>query len=40
MDGRKTGIRVEAVIGDTQREGCLLSLKEDRRGGGETEGDG
>ena len=38
MDGRKTGIRVEAVIGDTQREGCLLSLKED--GGGETEGDG
>lgn len=25
------GIRMEAVIGDSQQEGCLLSLKEDRR---------
>lgn len=30
-DGRKRGIRMEAVIGDTQQEGCLLSLKEEKR---------
>lgn len=29
--GKKREIRVEAVIGDTQQEGCLLSLKEDKR---------
>lgn len=34
---------MEAVIGDTQQGGCLLSLKEEkeekRDGGGEMEGD-
>lgn len=34
-DGRKRGIRMEAVIGDTQQGGCLLSLKEDKREMGE-----
>lgn len=28
---KKGGIRTKAVIGDTQQEGCLLSLKEEKR---------
>lgn len=30
---------MKAVIGDTPQGGCLLSLKEDKRWGSETEGE-